>query len=176
MDWQTKVKDSFLAYFKNGYNNENGIKGVFTEGYDGRISVADFWWSMAIPVAVNIAFAIASSLLNVFPSGIFKLILLGTLSLASTLVSLAFILPTVKLTAKRLHDLNLSGYWQLAFIICCFGWIFAIYVFFMPGKDEENQYGPAPGSSAEVKEISDETSEAPSEDEEDEEDETEVES
>ncbi|NLM18189.1 MAG: DUF805 domain-containing protein [Candidatus Riflebacteria bacterium] len=148
MDWQTKVKDSFLRYFKNGYNKEKGIKGIFTEGYDGRISVADFWWSMAIPVAINIVFVIASSLLNVLPSGMFKLILLVTFYLASFVVNSVFILPSIKLTAKRLHDLNLSGYWQLAFFVCCIGWIFALYVFFMPGKDEENQYGSAPGRAS----------------------------
>lgn len=85
----------------------------------------------------------------------------------SILVSLAFILPNIGVTARRLHDRNLSGWWQLVPIvptILLLAMIFtmslteaalillsllAVAVWFLmmlilPGTSGPNRFGPDP--------------------------------
>ncbi|MCB9804140.1 DUF805 domain-containing protein [Candidatus Peribacteria bacterium] len=45
---------------------------------------------------------------------------------------------------KRLHDLNMSGFWFILYSMPFIGIFFAIYLLFKPGNREENLYGPPP--------------------------------
>lgn len=61
---------------------------------DGRASRSEFWWATG-------AMAAATLVLQVIPFG--------------QVLLLALLLPTVTLTARRLHDIGRSGWWQLSF-------------------------------------------------------------
>jgi uncharacterized membrane protein YhaH (DUF805 family) len=44
-------------------------------------------------------------------------------------------------SARRLHDLEMTGWWQLVFLVPIVGYFFMLYVNVMPGKDYDNEYG-----------------------------------
>lgn len=48
------------------------------------------------------------------------------------------------LSVKRLHDLNLSGWFFWVGLVPFVGFLFSIYMLFGPGTDGANQYGPVP--------------------------------
>ena len=52
--------------------------------------------------------------------------------------------PGVMLAVRRLHDLNLSGWYYLAFLIPVVGVLFSLYVLFAPGTVGPNKYGADP--------------------------------
>lgn len=45
--------------------------------------------------------------------------------------------------AKRLHDMNRSGWWMLLTMVPILGMIYALYVSLNPGKPEPNRFGHA---------------------------------
>ena len=75
--------------------------------FNGRATKSEFWWWV----------------LFVFLSTIAANVLNKNLGL---LVSLGTLLPYIAVTARRLHDTNRSGWWQLIGIIPVIGWIIMI--------------------------------------------------
>ena len=67
---------------------------------------------------------------------------LGTIFIG-TIYSLALLLPSLAMGARRLHDTGRSGWWQLLNFIPIIGWIILI-VFFVQDSEDENEYGPNP--------------------------------
>jgi uncharacterized membrane protein YhaH (DUF805 family) len=61
------------------------------------------------------------------------------------LAAVPFMIPQ---RTRRLHDLGLSGWWQLVNHIPFIGWIFWLYIFVKEGSPGANQYGV--GNSQEV--------------------------
>jgi len=68
--------------------------------------------------------------------------LLGTAVLA-LLFSLAMLVPSIAVGARRLHDTSRTGWWQLIALIPLIGPIVLI-VFFVQDSHAENQFGPNP--------------------------------
>ena len=67
----------------------------------GRASRSEFWWFCLFTFILNIIVALLGSLLPA----------LG--SIVSAVQALWLLLPTVGVTTRRLHDRNLSGWWQV---------------------------------------------------------------
>ena len=67
----------------------------------GRASRSEFWWFCLFTFILNLIVGLLGSLL---PS-------LG--SIVSAVQALWLLLPTVGVTTRRLHDRNMSGWWQL---------------------------------------------------------------
>lgn len=58
------------------------------------------------------------------------------------LISLvALLLPLMAVGARRLHDSNHSGWWQLMALIPVAGWLVLIIFFLLPGDEADNRYG-----------------------------------
>ena len=76
--------------------------------FDGRASRSEFWWWALFVVLISAAAqAIGDT--------------------AATLVGLGTLLPSIAVSARRLHDINRSGWWQLVGFIPVVGWIIVIY-------------------------------------------------
>jgi uncharacterized membrane protein YhaH (DUF805 family) len=107
----------------------DSIKTCFSKyaEFNGRASRSEFWWWVLF---VFLASAAVSILGDAF----------------SALFSLAVLLPNIAVAARRLHDIDRSGWWQLIILIPLIGLILMIYWCVQPGK-EPNRFGP-PASEA----------------------------
>ncbi|MQG20817.1 MAG: DUF805 domain-containing protein [SAR202 cluster bacterium] len=68
--------------------------------FSGRARRSEYWWFQG--------FAAVNGLIGIIP-------IIG--QLASFVISLAIIIPTISLTSRRLHDIGKTGWWQLPFFI-----------------------------------------------------------
>jgi len=75
--------------------------------FNGRATRSEFWWWVLFVILATIAANILNDKLGI-------------------LVSLGTLLPYIAVTARRLHDTNRSGWWQLIGIIPVIGWIIMI--------------------------------------------------
>ena len=58
------------------------------------------------------------------------------------LVTLALVIPLIAVGARRLHDTNKSGWWQLFVLIPLAGWIVLAIFFLLPSEQDSNRFGP----------------------------------
>jgi len=64
------------------------------------------------------------------------------------IASLALLLPGLAVGARRLHDIDRTGWWLLIGFIPLIGLIVLIYFFIQRGTDGPNRFGAAPIPSA----------------------------
>jgi uncharacterized membrane protein YhaH (DUF805 family) len=67
---------------------------------------------------------------------------LGTVFI-TLIFSLAMLIPSISIGARRLHDTGRTGWWQLIGLIPLIGAIVLI-VFYVQDSHEDNQYGVSP--------------------------------
>jgi len=75
--------------------------------FNGRASRSEFWWWVLFVILATLAANILNEMLGM-------------------LISLGTLLPYIAVIARRLHDTNRSGWWQLIGIIPVIGWIIMI--------------------------------------------------
>jgi uncharacterized membrane protein YhaH (DUF805 family) len=97
--------------------------------FNGCASRPEFWWWVLFTVVATMALQSVSYNL----SGAF---------------SIATFLPGIAVTARRLHDTDRSGWWQLLYFLPIIGWIVLIIFCAEPGKP--NRYGDSARGSATV--------------------------
>lgn len=66
------------------------------------------------------------------------------MQLLGSLYSLAVIIPSLALGARRLHDTGKSGWWQLLYFLPLIGALVLIFFFVQDSAAEENAYGVSP--------------------------------
>lgn len=64
-------------------------------------------------------------------------------TISSVIIEIAFI-PSLFLTAKRLHDLNKSAVYMTLYVIPFINILFFLYLCLAKGTSGENKYGPDP--------------------------------
>jgi uncharacterized membrane protein YhaH (DUF805 family) len=99
--------------------------------FSGRATRAENWWWVLFTIVSLMALTIVetvSGLPNVL-SGIFRL---------------ATLIPSLAVGARRLHDINKSGWWLLLMFAILIGWIILIVWAIKQGDREPNKYGPDP--------------------------------
>jgi uncharacterized membrane protein YhaH (DUF805 family) len=102
--------------------------------FSGRGSRPEFWWFM---LACTIAGLIAAGIDT-----------LDGREILDPIVSLGTIIPTVAAAARRLHDTDRSGKWQLIGIIPLIGWIVLIVWLASRGTAGSNRFGQGPEPAA----------------------------
>jgi uncharacterized membrane protein YhaH (DUF805 family) len=83
--------------------------------FDGCASRSEFWWWFLFTVIVSLvcrqlSFALAGAF------------------------SLATLLPSIAVGARRLHDANRSGWWMLLYLLPVIGWIILIVFWVEPSQ------------------------------------------
>jgi uncharacterized membrane protein YhaH (DUF805 family) len=58
-----------------------------------------------------------------------------------TVVWLAFVLPSIAVSVRRLHDTNRSGWWYWIVLVPCIGGIWYLILMLLPSTPGQNQYG-----------------------------------
>jgi uncharacterized membrane protein YhaH (DUF805 family) len=87
--------------------------------FNGCASRPEFWWWFVFTLIVTVALRTISY--NV--AGVF---------------SLATFLPSLAVAARRLHDIDRSGWWQLLYFVPVFGWI--VLIIFCAEPTQANRY------------------------------------
>lgn len=68
----------------------------------------------------------------------------GSVSFIAYLVGLVFLLPTVSVTVRRLHDTNRTGWWWWISLVPFIGQIWLLILLVLAGTPGPNRYGPQP--------------------------------
>ncbi len=98
-------------------NFQESVRVCFTKYVDfgGRASRPEYWWFVLFIIVVSVVLSFVSNL----ASGVF---------------SLATLLPSIAAAARRLHDTNRSGWWQLIALVPLIGIIVLIVFLAQEGK------------------------------------------
>jgi uncharacterized membrane protein YhaH (DUF805 family) len=130
MSFPTAVKTGFLKYVE----------------FSGRASRAEYWWFLLFTILVSVAFIGVA--IVAFPEAE------RAIDIASRIGQLIFFLPTLSMSARRLHDIDKSGWNYLWGLLPIIGWIMIIIWFCRRGTPGMNRFGADPllmsGNVAEV--------------------------
>ncbi|HCL69905.1 MAG: DUF805 domain-containing protein [Actinomycetales bacterium] len=105
--------------------------------FDGRAVRSEFWWWVLFMVLVQFAAAIVLTIVLIIFQN------LGFLQWLSVLIFmvivLAFILPSIAVSVRRLHDRDLSGWFYLVGFVP-FGGLVLFIFYVLPGTPGPNRY------------------------------------
>ena len=116
------------------------VKSCFNQycGFKGRASRAEFWWFTLFTAIVGFVLGFVDGLLFTSTENAF-FALLGF----SGLFQLGVFLPTLAVTARRLHDTDKSGWWTLLYLTIIGGIVVFIFTL-LRGNEGSNKYGEDP--------------------------------
>lgn len=97
--------------------------------FTGRARRQEYWMFFLFYVLFYIGAVIVDGILGTF--------------IISLLFSLALLIPSLAIGARRLHDTGRTGWWLLIGLVPLIGGI-VLLVFFIFDSVEDNQYGPNP--------------------------------
>ena len=106
-------------------NYVNVLKNYVT--FSGRATRSEYWYF----ILVNFIIAVLIGIIGV----------LVHLPVLSDLYSLAILLPSFAVGARRLHDTDRSGWWLLIGLIPLVGAIVLLVFFVQKGTEKENRFG-----------------------------------
>ena len=106
-----------------------GFRKYFT--FSGRATRAEIWWWVLFTVLVRLVLGIIGG----------KAGLPGVLNGVWGIFTL---IPSLALGARRLHDINRTGWWLLLWPVPVFGWIVLIVWAIKRGDEGPNKYGLDP--------------------------------
>ena len=109
--------------------------------FKGRAKRAEFWWFFLFLMILGVMTSIIDSTLGT------QIVTndMGTITevddqktgIFSTVVQLITFIPGLAVGARRLHDTNRSGWWQLLWIVILIGWIPLFIFFASSSKNDE---------------------------------------
>ncbi|MBU3016043.1 DUF805 domain-containing protein [Poseidonibacter lekithochrous] len=100
--------------------------------FNGRARRSEFWYFMLFSTIVSVICAILDYIIG------------SDIGMIGLVYSLAVLLPTLAVGARRLHDINKSGWWQLLILIPIIGLIILIVWYAKNSMNETNKYGDNP--------------------------------
>jgi len=90
--------------------------------FKGRAGRPEFWWFMLFCTLASVITAVISQRI-------------------SGVISLLLLLPAIAATARRLHDIDKSGWWQLVSLVPLVGWLVVLYWYLQPTQPQANRFG-----------------------------------
>jgi uncharacterized membrane protein YhaH (DUF805 family) len=93
--------------------------------FNGRASRSEYWWFALAMIIGNLVLSRISATLG-------------------AVFAIAVFVPSIAAAARRLHDTNRTGWWQLIALIPLLGAIVLIVFLALEGTAEDNQYGSRP--------------------------------
>lgn len=99
--------------------------------FEGRARRKELWMFVLFNAIVLIALSLVEAIV-------------GGPGILSGLYSLAVLIPSLAVGARRLHDTGRSGWWQLIALVPFIGTIVLIVFFVADSQPGTNQYGPNP--------------------------------
>ncbi|GAB4362452.1 MAG: hypothetical protein Kow0026_26240 [Oricola sp.] len=102
--------------------------------FRGRARRPEFWYFALFNFLVSLGLGVVDRLVLGFGDDVSPL---------NSLYSLAVLVPSIAVGARRLHDTGRSGWWQLILFIPLIGLIVLIIWWAGRGEERANEYGPA---------------------------------
>ncbi len=106
--------------------------------FDGRAGRAEFWWWVLFTAIVQTIAAVVLTVLLIVAQNFGFIQWLSVI--VFMVVILAFILPSIAVSVRRLHDRDLSGWWYLLGFVPL-GSIVLFVWYVLPGTPAPNRYG-----------------------------------
>lgn len=105
--------------------------------FTGRAGRPEYWYFTLFNALIVIFLAVLDVFGGLFSSEI------GA-GLLTSIYGLATLIPNISVTARRLHDINRSGWWMLIYLVPLIGFI-VMLIFTVKESDAGfNAYGPNP--------------------------------
>ena len=98
--------------------------------FTGRAERSEYWYWVLFGTIGGVVFAIISVLISHIGGAVLGWVF-----------DLATIIPTIAVAARRLHDTDRSGWWQLLGFVPVVGWIILLVWFSQPGAPGANRFG-----------------------------------
>ena len=114
------------------------IKTVFSNyvNFSGRASRSQYWYWTLFSVLVGCLFGIVGGPnAQQWPMG---------LTILYSLVCLAFVLPSLGVTVRRLHDIGKGGGWIFITLVPLIGFIWFLVLMVLPSEQGANRFGNMP--------------------------------
>ena len=105
--------------------------------FNGRSSRAEVWWFVLFIWVATVILIIVDMLTGTYNA-------VAQRGLLSGLFGLATLIPSIALGARRLHDINRTGWWLILNVVPFIGWIPLMVWAIFRGDEGPNQYGPDP--------------------------------
>jgi uncharacterized membrane protein YhaH (DUF805 family) len=103
--------------------------------FSGRARRSEYWYFALCEVLVIIAAAVVDAVIG------------NSSGVLTALALLAFLLPSLAVTVRRLHDTDRSGWWYLLSFIPFGGLVLLVFVC-QDSTPGPNQWGPSPKTGA----------------------------
>lgn len=118
MDWYLKVMKSYAIF-------------------EGRATRSEYWYFMLVYILMLVLPLIIAGFLGLGETG------QTIMSAIAFIVLIVHIIPSLAVSVRRLHDINLSGWWYLLSLIPYVGAII-VSILAMIDSKEDNKYGLNP--------------------------------
>ena len=105
--------------------------------FSGRAQRAEYWYFLLFSTLIVIALSVIDGMTGSYNED-------SGWGLLSGLYSLAVLLPSIAVGARRLHDTSRTGWWLLIGLIPVIGTIVLIVFFVLDSTPGDNAYGPNP--------------------------------
>jgi uncharacterized membrane protein YhaH (DUF805 family) len=105
--------------------------------FRGRAQRSELWWFFLFAVVVSWVAAILDSVL-VSGWSVGPFAVTGPFGAVTNLLVL---LPSLAVGARRLHDSNRTGWWQVLLVIPCVGLVLLAVFWCLAGDEGANRYG-----------------------------------
>lgn len=105
--------------------------------FEGRARRKELWMFVLINIIVAFVLGIVDSAVGLTSGD-------GSIGLLGGLYSLAVLIPSLAVGARRLHDTGRSAWWLLIALIPVIGAIVLIVFYVIEGDSGDNAYGPDP--------------------------------
>ena len=99
----------------------------------GRASRPEYWWWVLFIIVASVVLMLVDRLLfgsSATDYGVLR-----------CLFGLATLLPSITVAARRLHDVDKSGWWLLLALIPLIGGLVVLYFLVQPGTQGPNRFG-----------------------------------
>lgn len=105
--------------------------------FEGRARRSEYWYFVLFYVLAVIVLSIVDIVVGTYHEE-------SGFGLFSGLFMLATIVPSLAVTARRLHDTDRSGWWQLLYLIPLLGALVMVLFMVLDSQPGANRFGPNP--------------------------------
>ena len=107
--------------------------------FNGRAGLSEYWWYFLFILLGNLIFSSIDSFLGTTAGFMYQGNIEVKTSLFNGIFSLLTLIPSIAVAARRLHDVNKSGWWQLL-MLTIIGIFPLVYWLLKKPVDEGNRF------------------------------------